>query len=238
MHCQYSPWYCSSCMRNSNTGQANSSSVNREVYDPVLQHLIQLSRLIIVSAPACFLLPNSWNKYKDALRFCSISPDNDHLQNCYEHISTRNECLQNNAQRQNQNHGYSVRQRIITLLDTLSIKHDYGKVAATCLRNSKDHDLLVRTCVEWSCSTYRYGPFRTYAAARLLRIWNRRGVELQGPLLNFLALGGVREDLSREYFYRLIAGLVSSKHFSVGRYLQWLMARGTLQGRVNRHPVS
>ena len=208
------------------------------MYDPVLQQLVQLSRFIMVDAPACFLLPASWARHKDALKDCSAGEGNSDLQRRYENLAVRNEYLQNGALRQHKPHRNLLRQKIILLLDSLSTKPDYGKVAGACLHNLKDNDVLIETCVEWSCSNYRHGLFRTYAAARLLRIWHRCGIELQRPLFNVLASFGGRGDVSRESLYKLIAGLVSSKHVSVGRYLQWLMARGSLRDSSNHSSVS
>ena len=192
----------------------------------------------MVDAPACFLLPSSWDKHKDALRNCTVGEGSSSLQKRYENLCMRNEYLQNGAPRPDKNHKDSLGQRIIFLLDSLYTKPDYGKVAGACLHNLNSNDVLVETCVEWSCSIYRHGLFRTYAAARLLRIWHRRGIELQRPLFDILASFGGRTDISRESLYKLFAGLVSSKHLSVGRYLQWLMARGTLRDSNKHSSVS
>jgi len=208
------------------------------VYKSILQQLVRLSRTIMASAPACFLLPDKWDKYAETLKTCSMNRENDRLQYCFESLSRRNECLQNHGSWQHKHLRNSLKQRLIQVLDTLSLEPDYGKIARTCFRITHDGDVLVNVCVEWSCSIYRHGIFRSYAAARLLRIWSRLGIELQQPVFDFLASTSSRKDLGREDLYRLLAGLVSSRHFSVGRYLQWLMARGTLRGRSKRRLVS
>lgn len=204
----------------------------------VFQQALGFSRYVVSFAPACLLLPNSWNRYRDILeRYCTVQ-ENGQLQACFESLSKRNAYLQDHTSRQAKRLGKSLRQRLIALLDSLSIKPNYVKVADKCLRICDDSNTLVWTCVEWSSSIYRHGLFRTYAAARLLRIWSCHGVELQRPLYDFLAFDGGHEGLSREGLYRLIAGLVSSRHLSVGRYLQWLMARGTTHHHISHGPVS
>ena len=227
-------------VESSNSRQANASA-NRRVYDPVLCQLIETIRLIMASAPTCFLLPNSWNKYGEILKTCFVSQENHDMQICFENLLRRNLDLQANVprhHRQSEQAETSLRQRIIFLLDTLYIQPDYSGIAATCLRTTNDSDVLIRTCVEWSSSNYRHGLWRAYGAARLMRIWSRHGIELQQPLLDFLATASGHLGFVQEGIYRLYALLVSSKHFSVGRYLQWLMARGTLHCCSGRAQVS
>lgn len=79
---------------------------------------------------------------------------------------------------------------------------------------------------------------RAYAAARLLRIWKRKGVDLQGPIFNFLAACSDVTGLHKKDIYKLLAELVRSRHLSVGKYLQWLIARGTLDDYHEPDPVS
>ena len=146
--------------------------------------------------------------------------------------------LRKRSQRQEGRPRSTCREQLINLLDRLSSERNYGRTAAACLRLNSSHGLLVRTCIEWSASAYRHGQFRTYAAARLLRIWNKLGVQLQEPILDFLNARADPVGFKRRDIYRLLAELVSSKHLSVGKYLQWLMARGTLQGRQQPLQVS
>ena len=123
-------------------------------------------------------------------------------------------------------------------LDSLRDNQSFGSVASACLRATSDSDLLIRTCVEWSSSVHRYGCFRAYAAARLLRIWKRKGIDLQSPIFNFLAACSDIPGLQKREVYRLLAELVRSRHLSVSKYLQWLIARGTLDGHHELHSVS
>ncbi|KAL6713558.1 RNA polymerase II mediator complex subunit [Lecanora helva] len=208
---------------------ANSSLACQELYGPVMRQLIQLSKFIMTAAPACLLLPGTWDKYKSTLWDCAISQESSDLQRCFENLAMRNARIRIDSSQLIQSHNNVIAERLITTLDSLSGKPDYSIVAERCLQITKDIDMLVGTCVEWSCSPYRYGLFRTYAAARMLRIWHRHGIELQKALLNILASNGKQRNFIRRDLYKLFADLVSSRHFLVGRYLQWLMARGTLR---------
>lgn len=201
----------------------------REVYNEVRQQIVAVLRTIMSSAPACFLLPNCWDKHENNIRSL-VKKDDDRLYPCFESLSRRNFSLRDRSLRANTLPAISSRSKVIDLFDSLSIERKFGKTAGICLRIMKDHHILVTTCIEWSTSVYRQGHFRTYAAARLLRIWSKNGVELQKPIFGFLSTQSVQGGVRKSDVYRLLAELVSSKHLLVGKYLQWLMARGTLHG--------
>ena len=188
-------------------------------------------------APACFLLPGCWNQYQETIKSC-LGDDDFHLRSCFESLSRRNTNLQKRFPRQKGQPRSTCQEKVIDLLDQLYTEQNFGKIAGACLRVTRHHDLLVKTCVEWAASACRHGHFRAYAAARLLRIWNKHGVELQQPIFDFLSANPDPAGLRKRDVYKVLAELVSSKHLSVGRYLQWLMARGTLQGPHQSGPVS
>lgn len=214
-----------------------SLPMNHEVYDTVFKKLAKLLRSMMLSAPACLILPASWNKYQDTIKSC-LDKTESRLQFSFDSLSKRNWRLRNRASNQSSQPTKSHGQTIIIYLDSLCYDQSFGKIAGACLRVSDDYDLLVRTCIEWSSSIYRHGRSRAYAAARLLRIWNRKGVDLQGPIFSFLAANSNVPELQKRDIYKLLAELVRSQHLSVGKYLQWLIARGTLDGHHEPYPVS
>ena len=183
----------------------------------------------MLSSPVCLILPASWSKYEDAIQSC-VDQKESRLQFSFDNLAKRNWTLRNRSLKQRIQANKTVRQTIISYLDSLRDDQSFSRVAEACLRTTSDHDLLVRTCIEWSSSIYRYGRFRAYAAARLLRMWKKRGVDLQGPILKFLTACSDVPGLKRRDVYRLLAELVRSRHLSVGKYLQWLIARGSLDG--------
>ena len=183
------------------------------------------------------MLPACWSKYEDAIRSCLDNKDS-RLQSSFDSLSKHNWRLRNRSLTRGSPATSSQRQTTIMYLDSLRDDQNFGRIAEECLRATSDHELLVRTCIEWSSSVYRYGCFRGYAAARLLRIWKRKGVDLQGPIFNFLAACPDVPGLQKRDVYRVLAELVRSRHFSVGKYLQWLIARGTLDGHHKPNSVS
>ena len=210
---------------------------NREIYGPVLGQITKLIQSIMHVAPACFLLPSCWNKFQDTVNSC-LGDDDVYLRVCFESLSRRNTNLQRRLPRQKRYPRSTCQEKIIDILDQLYTEHNFGRIAGACLRITHDQDLLVKTCLEWAASAYRLGHFRAYAAARILRIWNKHGVELQQPIFDLLHANPYPVGLRRHDVYKVLAELVSSRHLSVGRYLQWLMACGKLQGSHQPSPVS
>lgn len=192
---------------------------------------------MVVSFPACFILPRCWNRYRKVIEIC-LFEGNDSLKPDFDNLSGRNLRLLNYLSQQEAQPRKCSGRTIIDLLDGLYTERDFGRVAGSLLRIAEDHTMLVQTCVQWATTMYRYGEFRVYAAARLLRIWYMHSIDLQWPIMEFLGTNPNPSGLRKPDIYRLLAELVSSKHFSVGRYLQWIMARGNLHGLQNTNPVS
>ena len=193
-------------------------------------------RFIISSAPACFLLPDCWIEHKGSIKEI-LRGDNSSLRACLQNLSDRNANLQRRSVRASRIPNLSPRQKFISLLDRLSVERDFGKTAGAGLRILKDRHLLITTCVEWSTSIYKHGNYRCYAAARLIRMWGQCGIEVQTPLLDFLSTISSPMALRKRDVYTLFGELIISKNLSVGKYFQWLMARGTLHGQQQPAPV-
>lgn len=131
------------------------------------------------------------------------------------------------------NHGYSYsgqscQQQLIALLDSIPVKVDIGNFADACMRAVTHHDLLIATCIDWATNIYRNGQARIYIVIRLLRRWAKNDIELDRPILEYLSTNPDLPPRQKTNIYRLVAELIHSEHFSVAKYLQWLMARGTL----------
>ncbi|KAL2042917.1 hypothetical protein N7G274_003975 [Stereocaulon virgatum] len=208
---------------------------NRELYGPVLEQITKLIKSIMHMAPACFLLPSCWNKYQDTVNSC-LGHDDVYLRVCFESLSRRNTNLQRRLLRHKRYPRSTCQEKVIDILDQLYTEHNFGRIAVACLKITHDQDLLVKTCLEWAASAYRFGLFRAYATARILRIWNKHGVELQQPIFDVLHANPYPVGLRRHDVFKVLAELVSSRHLSVGRYLQWLMACGKLQGSHQPSP--
>lgn len=123
-----------------------------------------------------------------------------------------------------------VHQTIVKILDsTRSCSVDITRVAHDLRSVADVPNILVQNCLEWSASIHRYGHARVYIAARLLRRWSGMGIDIETPILDFIAAESDACGLDLSSFYRVVVELVRSRHFSVGSYLQWVIANGVLR---------
>lgn len=101
-----------------------------------------------------------------------------------------------------------------------------------------DSTLLIAAVLQWACSCYREGDHRTYLAIRLLRKWNHLGADVYDGVISYLRDRSWVGSGDLRVVFRIVAELVRSKTFAVGRYLQWLIATGSLEHDADLSSVS
>ncbi|KAL8699342.1 MAG: hypothetical protein Q9201_006054 [Fulgogasparrea decipioides] len=197
-----------------------------DLYKPVKLEIEDLIKIFIISSPASFLLPTAWQRYEPMLRFI-VGPPNTALYIRFEDICKRNarlEALSDSGQESET----PPTQTIVRILDSLSSDSDMTRVALNICKVAHDTDCSVRACLQWSSSVYRGGQARVYVAVRLLQKWCAMGIDIEKHILNFIATESNADGLNKLRFYRVIAELIRSRHFSAGKYFQWVIANGVL----------
>lgn len=169
------------------------------------------------------ILPNSWETY---IQQVSSSLDLTHEADkaLFQNISERNARIQR-PKHSTKATQRSPHQRIIGVLDSICPGHEFSSILPV-FDEFEDKAVLVCKLLEWLSTPFRYGHHRVYIAARLLRKWKSTGVDIDSHILAFLLQRRSQQKLETEPIYHVISELVRSQTFSVGRYLQWLMARG------------
>ena len=208
-----------------------------EIFLPIQEQLVRLLKSFMIANPACFIIPSSWFKYEPLLRSC-LSDEETRLTSAFEHLSVRNLHLIRSRDKHSHHAAKDARPELIALLDNIPAVFNLHRTSEACLQVDGSRELLIITVLEWASSLYRTGQARIYVAVRLLRKWARLDIDIGGSILAFLAASPAMVGLQKNSIYRIIAELVRSKHFSVGKYLQWLLARGSLSGRHSLSPVS
>ncbi|EXJ68927.1 uncharacterized protein A1O5_07859 [Cladophialophora psammophila CBS 110553] len=192
---------------------------------PLRQRLRAAIRELLFARPAIFLRPDSWPESLPVVRSCldtTIRPEAQIL----EELSRINE----RTMGFNKAEFLSVRapdEATIETLDAAAVPYNFTlldeELAGTCL----DFDLLVRSCLEWSCTRFRQSRTRIYVATRLVKRWQRGGQDVDTAILNFLSAfreGKTTADL--HCLRHLIAQLSRADCFPLSKYMQWLMVRG------------
>ena len=173
------------------------------------------------------LLPETWDKYKN-LPWTSLdySPDHDLASAC-RNIQQRNERLVCNPFKSGNIRSHPKRD-LIACLDAFNHDTQFGELSGQCFDILEDKLELSGIILAWASSNYRIGDHRIYLAVRLLRNWHSLNIDINEAVLSFLRFSAVSKTLSRPNVFRIVAELVRTGHFSVGRYLQWLISEGCL----------
>ncbi len=207
------------------------------MYDPIVRRLSGLVRDILQTNAACFILPDRWAEFETTIKSC-ISPENRSLTTCYTRLVERNKRLMGVGRISKGKLGQSSREQLIRNLDSLRAPYNIQKISEMCLRMAGSHDVAVEMLLQWLATPYREDQAHIYLSVRLLRKWNRSGYDTGKPILSFLACSRSITGVRKHSLYKVILELIRSKQFSVGRYCQWLLARGALSGRDQLRQVS
>ncbi|KAL8985557.1 MAG: hypothetical protein Q9205_000758 [Flavoplaca limonia] len=194
-----------------------------DLYSAVKIKTVNLITVFLVSSPASFLMPRQWLGYQSLLR--SVTEAGAPASTLFKDICKRNMRLLAMAG-SDADSEEEASQSLIELLDSLASGTDIFKIAPEMWEVAPNAELLVRTCLCWSTSIFSNSWARIYIAVRLLRSWRCMGLDIQTPLLQFLAIDAKAADLDDDKLYRVIAELIRSRHFSVGGYLNWVIANG------------
>lgn len=207
------------------------------IYTTIVPQLAGILETVIVSNPACFVSPQMWDQY-ETLLWRTLGDNAGNLTESLDHLSRRNKGLR----RQASLHTMSPKQRIIHLLDMAFEDVDIASLSDTCLALVRDTDSVVTTYLQWGSTLYRTGNARLYLTVRLLRTCSVGRSGLEAAIMRFMSRSVDHIGLSKSSLFRILAELFRSKHLDVGKYLQWLMAKGCTNGasalsQVCRSPV-
>lgn len=170
------------------------------------------------------VLPSSWDLYRNHVSSCLDLSDKVDLA-LFQSIAERNARVQR-PRHSKQATQRSPHQRIIRLLDSVRSAHDISSISSACLDVVDDKAVVISKLMEWLATPFRHGICRVFVGVRLLRKWKSSGADVDEHILCFLARAKAHGRLNLDHVYHVITELVRSQTFSVGRYLQWLMAKG------------
>lgn len=182
---------------------------------------------LLLQRPACMLLPAAWEKHLPVLhRLAARHPHSAIMHIIYELDSRVTRLL---SQSCITTFASDPSARLISFLDSIDYAHnlDIDHLALECVEQTTEAQTLVSTVLDWAASLYRDGPHRVYLATRFLRTWRRMGIDVDEAILSYLCSPQPTRGCEPRNFFRIMAELIRSKSFSVGKYLQWLIATGS-----------
>jgi mediator of RNA polymerase II transcription subunit 12 len=130
--------------------------------------------------------------------------------------------------------------RVYRILDAV----DYNRavrieeVSTDCMDIIPNPMNLVSVVLQWACSCYREGEHRVCLATRLLRRWAHLGADIYECVTAYLEGMSWAGTGDSRIVFRIVAELVRSKTFAAGRYLQWLIATGSIAQDLDLSLVS
>ena len=220
----------------------------RRLVEGILEHLRELTEngspanamlrtslqkmltVLAVAKRGCLILPRTWEKYKGLLSPRSSPPVGSPASD----LSRRNERL---AAPLTKTPG-STRSAYLDLyetLDSVGLDLDMGELAWKCVAILSDPTRLVPALLDWASSRFRTGLSRIYLAARIIAHVQEAGHDTDTIILQYLDNAPDVTLESEDLAHRVVVELVRLQAFSVGRYLQWLIASGALYSQERRH---
>jgi mediator of RNA polymerase II transcription subunit 12 len=148
---------------------------------------------------------------------------------CLENVALRNTLFDGPNGASNCTSTASGRRKAVGYLDNLALPFNTETIYQHLSALLSDGDLV--SCIfEWAVTSLRTGQYRVYLGASLLRYIasEPRYLDIQTPILEFLANLDVHTKVKKHDVFLLIAELVRTAYFSIGAYLKWLIAKGVM----------
>ncbi|KAI9050465.1 hypothetical protein LZ554_005628 [Drepanopeziza brunnea f. sp. 'monogermtubi'] len=204
---------------------------DHDLMAPLVDRLKFLLNGLMTSNIHNFVSPKVWNTHRDIL-MANLGSEDLLLKSVLGAIDRRNSRFIAAGASKEPN----SRQRLITLLDGTLFKPSSTDLPRLCWDIDNDKELLVSTVLEWAASSHRPGHAKIYVAARILRFWSKNDPDVTGSILKFLDSSICDSIRCKSAFYHLVSELARSEHFSMPRYLQWLIARGGIYSTADLDP--
>ena len=192
---------------------------------PVRQRLRAAIRELLFASQALFLMPEKWPENSLVIRACldqTLATDRQ----LFDELGRTNERTMGYKQA-DVSADQAPDQAVVETLDSARTPYNLNLLAQNLQTTCSDFTLLMQTCLEWSCTRFRYSRSRTYLMTRLVKRWQREGHDVDTAIFNFLAVHREKKTTADPWSLRhVMAQLSRTGCFSLGRFLQWLMVRG------------
>ena len=205
----------------------------------LLQFLENTLIKLLAIRPACLLLPNSWHQHSAILHSLAKKANHPQIVHGVKRLDDRNRRLQHSS-RVAPAASITSAGRVYRILDNV----DYNKIirieeiSADCMEVIPIPVDLVSVLLQWACSYYREGSYRVCLATRLLRKWAHLGADIYECVTTFLEGMSWAKSGDPCIIFKIVSELVRSKTFAAGRYMQWLIATGSIAQDLDLSLVS
>jgi mediator of RNA polymerase II transcription subunit 12 len=184
---------------------------------------------LLAIRPACLLLPTTWDQHSTILYGLAKRTHHPQVIHGVKRLDERNQRLQEPSKIAPAASTTPAAQ-VYRILDNV----DYSKtvsveeVSTDCMDVIPNPVHLVAVLLQWACSCYREGSHRACLATRLLRRWAHLGADIYECLTLYLEGMAWTNGGDARKVFKIISELVRSRTFAAGRYMQWLIATGSI----------
>ncbi|KAF2819996.1 mediator of RNA polymerase II transcription subunit 12 [Ophiobolus disseminans] len=199
-----------------------------------LQYLENTLLKLLGTRPACLLLPTSWARHSATLKSLAAKRNHPQITQAIQKLEGRNLRLLQSS-KASAPASQTAAARVFRKLDSVNYKTTVRieDLSYECMEIISNATQLISVLLQWACSYYRTGSHRIYLATRLLRRWNHLGADVYEGVVSYLHDMTWVDSGDLRVVLRIVAELVRSKHFSAGRYLQWLIATGSMGSNMD-----
>jgi mediator of RNA polymerase II transcription subunit 12 len=204
----------------------------------VLGMLESIIARVAVTKSACLLLPDDWDRYKEVLNVFAQRRAHTKICQVIPGLDQRNKDIMHSRSLGSSATQQSFR-TLYRILDGVNYEANISvdELAYDCMDLFADQDRLISATLQWASSLYRQGLHRVYLVTRLLRKWNQVGINVSDGILRYLPYVALDRSKDSEIVFRVVSELVRSRTFSLGRFLQWIIATGSMDPCQDPHAV-
>lgn len=184
---------------------------------------------LLATRPACLLLPSTWARHSAPLEILTERRNHPQVTQAVKRLQERNNrLLQTTKNKTVVSHTRAG--QVYCILDSVNYNSAVRieELSYECIEVISDGTQLIAVLLQWACSYYRRGPHRAFLATRLLRKWSQLGADIYEGVISYLRNMSWIGNGDPNIIFKIVGELVRSKTFAAGRYLQWLIATGSL----------
>jgi mediator of RNA polymerase II transcription subunit 12 len=206
--------------------ESASTDKDADLLGSVLHRMQLLVATLAVSHRGCMILPKVWTQYEHHLRSLITKPEFAPAQTAIEAVIDRNERLAPTSHHSVQILASSPRRKVFEVLDDVGFDVSVNELTTRCLDVFDTTQDFLPTILHWASSVHREGPHRVYIAARILRRCKALNADVEAAVLAFMTELPDLPDIDETKISKIVAELVRSKQFAVGRLLQSMISMG------------
>lgn len=195
--------------------------------EPLKARLHKLIAVLAVTDRGCLILPRTWQKYKVLLELKQSAKSDIGTRQALLAVAQRNERLAV-AMHHSTHNTRSPLVELYATLDCVGLDIDTDKLSTKCQELVPAASELTAALLRWASTLFRRGQARVYIAAKIIARMHIDGHDTDQAILDHMQHTADVTASEASQVWTVVAQLVEDECFSAGKYLQWLIASGSM----------